>query len=406
MRKHGVRGAYKNKSRDKFTQHFGQPIENYPSFQRATETLKPKTVKSYLGVLPNYFIYLQQDPDAVIKQRQQDIINVDATQTEYYERKTTTYLKMLEKQGYAGLGIRGWKGIIQGFYSNNSKRLSLDLHKLHISKARKHKKYSPSNSEVKQLLQKADCARDKLIIILMYQNGPSPVDVAALYTNDLPKSAWSYYEKSRSKTGEVWRGVTTPDITEALTVYLNIRVKVKEDTPLFVGREGPLNSDAISETVSTIIHRSDLAEIEGLKPTSLRDAFEDALVSANINPKIKEALMGHTGDIEHQYGGYEQHKKNCVAAMKQVYPYIQLSNKQNEDTDSKQDIETLKKDFAEMKTTVDLFLKNDENLKRIKQIQRHDKQITVKINNDVMQQEIDKLEKEVSKAKYKLKDKH
>ena len=63
----------------------------------------------------------------------------------------------------------------------------------------------------------ADCHRNRLILTLMYQNGPAPVDVSELSCKDIPRTVWTYFERSRSKTGEVWRGVTTPDTVEAVS---------------------------------------------------------------------------------------------------------------------------------------------------------------------------------------------
>jgi hypothetical protein len=50
------------------------------------------------------------------------------------------------------------------------------------------------------------------------------------------------------------------------------------------------------------------------------------LVDANVNHKIKAALMGHTGDIEHEYGSYKKLTEHCVAAMRGAYPFLCLSD--------------------------------------------------------------------------------
>lgn len=63
----------------------------------------------------------------------------------------------------------------------------------------------------------------------------------------------------------------------------------------------------------------------GLKPSSLRDALEDALVEANVNHKIKECLMGHHGSIEMEYGGQNRLVIVVVEAMKKAYPLLSLN---------------------------------------------------------------------------------
>lgn len=286
--------------------------------------MAPKTSKTYVKILPSYFLFLDQNPDQVIEQRKRDLKSDDSV--EFYERKTTLYLKGLSNNGKAGFYVSSQLSRIQGFFTNNGKRFSLDMGRLKISKARKCRKYSPSNEEVRLLFGKADSARDRLIVALMVQNGPAPIDVSLMCCGDYPVEPWVYFERNRSKTGEVWRGVSTPDVCECLKAYLNMRGDFKPKDPLFVGREGPLNSEGISEVVHDLIGKACLNGIVGFKPTSLRDAFEDALVDAEIYHKVKEALMAHSSGIEQSYGGYKQMVSKLIEAMKKAYPLLCLND--------------------------------------------------------------------------------
>ena len=176
------------------------------------------------------------------------------------------------------------------------------------------------------MVAKADCARDRLIVALMYQNGPAPVDVAELCVGDYPLEPWTYFERSRSKTGEVWRGVSMPDVCECLKDYLNVRGIVEVGEPLFASREGVLNNEGVSVVVHELIVKAGFADNKGFKPTSLRDAFEDALVDVEIYHKIKEALMGHVSNIEQHYGGHNKMVVKLIEAMKKVYPLLCLND--------------------------------------------------------------------------------
>jgi hypothetical protein len=122
--------------------------------------------------------------------------------------------------------------------------------------------------------------------------------------------------------------------------------------PLFIGRQGPLDNQAISGIISELIEKSGLDGNNGFKPTSLRDALEDALVEANVNHKIKEALMGHVSDIEHEYGGANRLKVTIVEAMKKAYPFLTLNGLTRVSTDqhvSKEEFEAMKKQLADFK---------------------------------------------------------
>jgi site-specific recombinase XerD len=313
--------------RDQFIKHFGKPIEEFDSFKRASEGYTKGNYSAFRRVLPYYFLFLDQTPDQVIECRKRDLVSEDVTDNEQYERRTAAYLKGMLADGLAGRTVSTHLGRIQGFYKNNARRLRLNMGHLKIPKGRKRRKYSPSNEEVRLLFSKADCARDKLIVALMYQNGPTPIDVSALCCGDYPVEPWVYFERSRSKTGEVWHSVSMPDVCECLKAYLNVRGNYKPTDPLFFSREGFLDAGGISQVVHGLIGSiPELKAISGLKPTSLRDAFEDALVDAEIYHKVKEALMAHSSGIEQEYGGHNKMVSHLVAAMKKVYPLLCLND--------------------------------------------------------------------------------
>ena len=350
-------------NRQKFKQVFGQPIEEYDSIKRATESVKEVTRQNYYWELPNYFLFLGETPDQVIEQRRKDINNQNYEQAENYERKTTQYANNLIAKGKSGRSIQGNIGRIQGFFANNSRRYALDMHRLKLPKARKVQKYSPTNEELRHLYTIADGSRDRLIVALMYHNGLSPIDVSLLTVGDLPQTEWAYYEKSRSKTGEIWRGVVTPDIAYELKTYLKIRGNPSKIEPLMVGRRGALDNQAISGILSELIGKSGLDGNNGFKPTSLRDALEDALVEANVNHKVKEALMGHVSNIEHEYGGQNKLIINIVEAMKKAYPLLTLNGLTRNTAESqisKEEIEAMKKEMEQLKQEYDIKIKNLE----------------------------------------------
>jgi len=274
---------------------------------------------------------------------------------------------MLLSKGQSGRGVSGTLGRIMGFYSNNSRRYALDMRRLKLPKARKLQKYSPSNEEVRHLYTIADNSRDRLIVALMYQNGLSPVDISLLNVGDLSLEEWSYYEKSRSKTGEIFRAIITPDIAYELKTYLKIRGSTSKGEPLFVGRQGPLDNQAISAVISELIEKAGLDGNNGFKPTSLRDALEDALVEANVNHKIKEALMGHVSDIEHEYGGYNVLKINVIEAMKKTYPFLTLNGltRVSAGQVSKEELEAVKTQNLDLKRRVQQTEEHMVNIEKI-----------------------------------------
>lgn len=319
-------------NKDLFLAKFGKPIEEFESVKNAVVTLSSATRQQYFDVLPRYFVFLGENPDDVIAQRKEDLKSL----SENYEKQTILYANFLKQKGISGKTIICQVGRVCGFFRNNHNRLALDLRgKLHVSKARKKPKYSPSNEDVRCMLSVVDSARDGFIVVFMYHTGANPVDVAALDVDDLPLKDWATFERSRSKTGEIWRGCVTPDVVSFLNQYLRIRSIIHSELvsngkspskKLLLGRQGPLGSQDISSVIKNLICKAGLGDVRGFKPTSLRDAFEDALFDAEIYHKLKETLMGHVSKIEHQYGGQNRLDDRIVEAMKKVYPLICVSD--------------------------------------------------------------------------------
>lgn len=316
----------KDSARHRFQSRFGKRIDEYASIKRAAECVGAVSKQNYYRDLPNYFLFLDEDPDTVIVNRRKHIASDDPELENFYERKTKAYVESLKARNMAGRGINGLVGRIQGFFSNNSKRYSLDLGRLRIPKARKTVKYSPVNNEVRLMLSKADSRRDRLVCILAYHTGAAPIDLSELCRGELPREPFRYFQKSRSKTGEVWRGVTTPDVCEALNAYLAVLGEGEPSDLLFKSREGTLDNDGVSRVIFDLIRKAGFGDVAGFRPTSLRDAFEDALVDANINHKVKEALMAHTSDISFQYGSEAKMQQRLVEAMQATYPLICLND--------------------------------------------------------------------------------
>jgi len=323
-----LRGINKEGYRAEFIKRFGKPIEEYETFKRAIEGTRGTTPINYTRELTQYFLFIDEDPDTVIATRKKDLFGDDILNNERYERKTKTYIMERESKN---LSINGVLGRIQGFYTNNSRKLSLDFgKKLKYSKARKKQKYSPSNVDVRDLIANAQLKRDCFIISVMYQHGLDPVDFSDWRIGDYPTEPWNYKEFSRSKTGEICRIISTPDTCLFLKEYLVVRRGNVGESLFWSRGEQPLTNAGVSDAVRAVMIKAGKHQIKGFKPTSLRDAFEDALSDARTYPKTKKALMGHmTGDIQFEYGGHDKMIMVLTEAMKTVYPFIALSDISN-----------------------------------------------------------------------------
>jgi len=317
---------YKGSAREKFIECFGQSIEEYESIQRAIKTLREATVENYLRKLPAFFIYINESPDQVISNRQKDLSSPDAFTVERYDRLVKEYINILVKQDKVTIDFLS---CIQGFFVNNGKRLKLDLGRMKLPKHRKRRKYSPTNEEMRRLFGFADSALKRLIIILGYQHGLAPIDIASIKVGDYPEEPWQYFEFSRSKTGVICRCVSTPDGCRALKDYMLLRKGVAKEPLLLGARGAPVNNQEIGNIVHDLVIKAGLDGIEGFSAKCLRDGLEDAMVDVEIYPKTKEAFMGHTSDISHVYGSQRKMEERMVEAMRKMYPLICLTSNDN-----------------------------------------------------------------------------
>ncbi|MDR0493839.1 MAG: hypothetical protein LBH74_09425 [Nitrososphaerota archaeon] len=306
-----------------FEQKYGKPIVEFTTFKNAVEALSDTTKDDCQKRLAKFFVWLGETPDQVIANRKIQLKADDET-TDHYERKVKAYKKILEET-QTGRSVRTNIGRIQGFFTNTSKKFSLDLGSMKYNKTRKVDKYSPDNAVCREIYRFCDSARDRLIFALAYHHGLAPIDIAEINWSKIPSEPFKYYQGGRSKTGEIWHGVTTPEIIQEFAAYKKIRGEPTEGELLFKGREGFLDSTGISQVISTLIKKAGYGDVAGFSPKSLRDGFEDTLVDAEIPGKVKEAMMGHVGDIEHQYGGQKRLEARLEECMQKAYKFLMLT---------------------------------------------------------------------------------
>jgi len=339
-----------------FEQKFGKPIDDFNTFKIAIETIAESTQRDYRFQLAKFFLWLGENPDQVIANRKIHRKADDET-TDHYERKVKAYKKYLENENQTGRSIAGKIGRIQGFFKNNSINFKLNLGNMKYNEKRKMPKYSPKIEVCREIYSFADSARDRLIVALAYQNGIAPVDIAENDYSNFPTEPFKYYQGGREKTGKIWHGVTTPEIAQEFLAYKKIRGEPAKDEPLFKSREGFLDAAGISQVLSILIKKAGYSDVVGFKPTSLRDGFKNALMSAGVDKEVRESMMGHVGGIAHEYGGEEQLEAGLVEAMQKAYKFLMLTEVVTSNGKSAQKISDLdnavvesQKEIAALKT--------------------------------------------------------
>jgi hypothetical protein len=374
--------------KEKFIERFGKPINEFESMKRITESgkINKLTASKYINELPKFFLYIDMSPDEAIEQRLKEIkearadsLSIDSlNQTGIETLVDKMFRELTESGNYKASTLKSFSGRVMGFFSNNHKSLALTNLNYRLPKPNKqeNRKNVPSTDFIRKLYRIADSARDRAIICHLFQNGLAPIDVSKLTVADLDTciiktkgyeerpielEVWSYFTSNRSKTGELYYAIITPEIAHNLNdLFLtngNYR-DVDKKQHIFKGTQGDLDSKGVSMIVYLLIRNNKLTHY---KVKSLRDAYEQALVDAKVYQKYKEALMGHTSNIDHTYGDTD---KEIVNAYKSAYPYLKLNDvmqKQLKEKEESQRVKELLTEIATLKETIRILSNQTTN---------------------------------------------
>ena len=358
--------------KEQFKERFGKDIEKFESIQRAISNVGKMTASKYIAELPKFFLYIDMNPDEAIKQRLDEIrkqnsgnLTLESLNQTRIETLVDKMFRELNESGkYKASTLKSFSGRVMGFFSNNHKNLSLTNlnYKLPKPKGKANRKNVPDTDFVRKLYRLADSARDRGIISILFQSGLAPIDVSKLTIADfedcilktkgyeerpIELEVWSYRTGNRSKTGELYYQVISPEIAHNLNdIFFTIGNyrDVDKNIKVFSGTQGDLDAKGISMIVYNLIRNN---KLKHYKTKSLRDAFEQALVDAKVYQKYKEALMGHTSGIDHSYGDTD---KEIVEAYKQAYPYLKLNDVILGQLKKQEETEEVKKLIEENKT--------------------------------------------------------
>ena len=317
-----------------FRELFGKDITEFERFKDVLSQLgTDMTRQRYINELPRFFIAIRKNPDQVIAERVAHIEANKPIEVDQYEKLIKTHINAMIAEGYAPNTIKTYLSRIMGFFSNTSKRIALDLKvsRFNIPEGTVVKKHKVTNEEARYIYKIASAgsntSRNMSILCFAYQNGLDPIDIANLKIEDIldeagQVKAWQYYKKPRSKTGQLWHIVLTPEQAHNIEDYLTLRGNPSKGK-LFTGRKGDMNEVAIEEILRTLVKN---ARLKRIRPKDFRDAFKDALVNASVDVGTSKSLMGHkAGTIRHSYSANENLEIRVIEGMKKAYLFLKLN---------------------------------------------------------------------------------
>lgn len=193
---------------------------------------------------------------------------------------------------------------------------------------------------MKQIYQHGD-ARDRALLLCLYQSGFSETDVSALNIEDLPNitETEGHYPITmhREKTGVLQRTCLSEECVHDIKAMLQERGNPTHGA-LFVSQKGQrLTTRFINDAIKTMVEKTYGAErAKEFKTKSLRDAYNDALLRANLTQEIKDTLFGHKWKGAKER--YAISQATIIDAYNKAFQYMTV----NHGTQARKDIEVMR----------------------------------------------------------------
>ena len=296
---------------------------------------------------------LKMSPTEIIEKRKRDLKSDDPEEFSFFERMVIRFKNALSEHHYDKDTILSILGRVQSFFAHNWMKLNfprgaLKVEESEVIKHHRRQKWIPTNIDIRLMYDVADL-EDRALLLVLYQLGLSPIDASKLRIEQLPineetsETDFIYFELLREKTGVLTRTALNPELIHDLKALLRSRGWPKEGWVFESSKGNRLEVQYINERMKNLVRKA-LGEEKAkvFKAKNLRDAFNEALLEANLNGELKDCLFGHVrkGAKEH----YSVSRKAIVEAYKKVFPLISI----NEFKQAMKDKEMLEKAIEDL----------------------------------------------------------
>lgn len=275
-----------------------------------------KTIKNYKSFYPEWLEFIGMTPTEQIEKRLKDLISQDKPTKEYFEGKLVEWKVELLKQFDSESSIRARLTTVRSFFSSNRLELHLSKNDLKIETTSKiiTKGWIPINEEIRVAYGLAD-VRNRALLLTLYHSGLSEIDVSSLNIVDFPElyetEGHYYFQKQREKTTSLVATCLSAECIRDIQLMLKDRGSPKEGS-LFISAKGErLSTRYINIAMKGIFNKA--FPNKKFKTKSLRDAYNSALLRAELNDEIKDLLFGH------QRRGAKKHYSFDETTIREAY---------------------------------------------------------------------------------------
>jgi site-specific recombinase XerD/regulator of replication initiation timing len=335
--------------------------KNDPYVKEWLSKVSKRTKQNYTENFPRWLAFIQMSPTEQIQKRFKDLQSSNPKERGFFEDKVIEYKNALVVQGLKPNTIASYRIPIQSFFSAHRVPLKFRRGELKVEEVPEDKvvkEWIPDNQQMKQIYQHG-AARDRALMLVLYQSGFSETDVSDLNVEDLPEitATEGHYPITmhRGKTGVLQRTCISEEAVHDIKAMLEEREakgQLEHDkdgkTPLFISQKGErlttrFINDAIKAMVEKTYGQEDAAKF---KTKSLRDAYNDALLRANLTQELKDTLFGHI-----RKGAKEKYavsQQTIIDSYNRAFQYMTV----NHGTQARKDIEVMRSEMIKMSQLV------------------------------------------------------
>jgi site-specific recombinase XerD len=289
-----------NWQNDKYVQNWFELLHN------------ERTIKNYSREFPKFLDWMAENteyktPTDIINSRLEHLTTKDLLKRRFWEMQVVKFKNSLEEKNLRMATIHGYLRTVQSFFSKNGVKLSFSRGELKINPSEADKvdnEWIPSNEDVRLLYRLCDNARDRAILLTLYQSGFSEVDVANMKIEEFPfydeNGEWQipitedlYQKRRREKTNQWQQTCISREALEEIRIMLQSRGFPQEGYLFVSFRDQQLGVRGINDMLKGVVKKGFNGKSKLWKTKHLRDAFMNGLLQAKLTQETKDAMVGH-----------------------------------------------------------------------------------------------------------------
>jgi len=271
-----------------------------------------RTISNYQNDFPKFLKFVREHttfktPSEIVEARRKDLQSQDPKTQRRFEALGIEFMHFLERQNLRYNSIKSYLRTMESFFSRHYLNLKYARRELDPEVSEKDKiirEWTPSNEDVRLLYRLCKTARDRALLLTLYQSGFSEVDALSLKIQDLDlydsNGNWKlalnedlYICKRREKTNSVQKTMISREALEEIRIYLQSRGFPKEGYLFETQKNEPMTIRALNDMFKALVESGFKGRSSEWQTPKLRDAFMNALLKAQVTQEVKDVMVGH-----------------------------------------------------------------------------------------------------------------